>query len=149
MIDFPYLLVLWGGCSITYINNIFPTYATRTRGTLGSSSLRIRIFIFYQRQVGHLVCTLEEMQGCRPWGCRGCLDFSRSVNPISTRRGRLCPPNNAGTPGFSDLPTALKWKEIPTPNFWFSHSWMGFKNEGFQSNPDNPWSHTRQKKSYF
>ena len=35
-------------------------------------------------------------------------DFGRSVNPISTKRGRLCPPNNTGTPGFSDLPTALR-----------------------------------------
>ena len=35
--------------------------------------------------------------------------FGRSFNPISTRvgGGRLCPPNNTGTPGFSDLPTAL------------------------------------------
>ena len=30
-------------------------------------------------------------------------DFGRSVNPISTKGGRLCPPNNTGTPGFSDL----------------------------------------------
>ena len=35
-------------------------------------------------------------------------DFGRSVNPISTKGGRLCPPNNTGTPGFSDLPTALE-----------------------------------------
>ena len=34
-------------------------------------------------------------------------DFGRSVIPISTRGDRLCPPNNTGTPGFSDLPTAL------------------------------------------
>ena len=34
-------------------------------------------------------------------------DFGRSVNSISTRRGRLYPPKNAGTPGFSDIPTAL------------------------------------------
>ena len=34
-------------------------------------------------------------------------DFGRSVNPISTMRGRLCPPNNTGTPGLSGLPTAL------------------------------------------
>ena len=34
-------------------------------------------------------------------------DFGRSVNPISTKGDRLCPPNNSGTPGFSDLPTAL------------------------------------------
>ena len=33
-------------------------------------------------------------------------DF-RSVNHISTRGGRLCPPNNTGTPGLSGLPTAL------------------------------------------
>ena len=27
--------------------------------------------------------------------------------PISTKGGRLCPPYNTGTPGFSDLPKAL------------------------------------------
>jgi hypothetical protein len=39
-------------------------------------------------------------------------DFGRSVNPISTKGVRLCPPNNNGTPGFSDLPTALTVQEI-------------------------------------
>ena len=34
-------------------------------------------------------------------------DFSRSVDSISFKGGRLCPPNNTATPGFSDLPTAL------------------------------------------
>ena len=34
-------------------------------------------------------------------------DFGRSLNPTSTKGGRLCPPNNAGTSGFSYLPTAL------------------------------------------
>ena len=34
-------------------------------------------------------------------------DFGRSVNPISTKGGRLCPPNITGTPRFSDLPMAL------------------------------------------
>ena len=38
-------------------------------------------------------------------------DFGRSVNPISTKGGRLCPPNNTGTPGFSDLPTALEHQQ--------------------------------------
>ena len=34
-------------------------------------------------------------QGCRPWGCRGHPQIlCRSVNPISTRRDRLCPPNH-------------------------------------------------------
>ena len=37
-------------------------------------------------------------------------DFGRSVHPISTKGGRLCPPNIAGTPGFPDLPTALAMK---------------------------------------
>ena len=38
-----------------------------------------------------------------------CLDFGTSVNPISTRGGgRLCPNITTGTPGFSDLPTALR-----------------------------------------
>ena len=34
-------------------------------------------------------------------------DIGRSVNPISTRRGRLCPTNITGTPVFSALSTAL------------------------------------------
>ena len=44
-------------------------------------------------------------------GCAGCAmahpDFGRSVNPISTKGGRLYPSNNTGTPGYSDLTTAL------------------------------------------
>ena len=56
-------------------------------------------------------------QTCRPVvpGCARCAmahpDFGRSVNPISTRGtdyARLI--NTAGTPGFSDLPTALTCK---------------------------------------
>ena len=45
-----------------------------------------------------------------PEGVEGVMattDFGRSVNPISTKGGRLCPPNNTGTPGFSDLLTDL------------------------------------------
>ena len=34
-------------------------------------------------------------------------DFGKSVRPISTKGGRLCPQNNTGTPGFSDLSTVL------------------------------------------
>ena len=49
---------------------------------------------------------------CRPV-VPGCAmahpNFGRSVNPISTRGDRLCPPNyTTATPGFSNLPTALK-----------------------------------------
>ena len=39
-------------------------------------------------------------------------DFGRTVNPISTKGGRLCTPNNTGIPGFSDLPTALRKAEL-------------------------------------
>ena len=50
---------------------------------------------------------------CRPvvpGGAGGAMappNFGRSINPISTKGGRLCPPNDTGTSGFSDLPTAL------------------------------------------
>ena len=59
----------------------------------------------HRRHTGYVEFILTS-QACRPWGCRGCY-FGRSVNPISNKGGRLCPPNNTGTPGFSDLPTAL------------------------------------------
>jgi hypothetical protein len=45
-----------------------------------------------------------------PGGAGGAMappNFGKSVNPISTKGGSLCPLNNTGTPGFSDLPTAL------------------------------------------
>ena len=65
-----------------------------------------------------------------PGGAGGAMappDFGRPVNPISAKGGRLFPPNNTGTPGFSDLPTALhyhssivlstsKWGLAPTNN---------------------------------
>ena len=47
-------------------------------------------------------------------------DFGRSVNPISTKGDRLCPPNNTGTPGFSYLPTALQRK--PASSFHFAET---------------------------
>ena len=49
-----------------------------------------------------------------PWGAGGAMalpEFGRSVNLISTKGGRLCPPNNTGTPGFSDLPTAMNIRQ--------------------------------------
>ena len=49
------------------------------------------------------------VQACRPWAPP---DFGRSVNPISTKGGRSCPPNNTGIDGFSDLLTALSvWRK--------------------------------------
>ena len=50
----------------------------------------------------------KQAQGCRPCGCRGPPDFGRSVNPISTRGTDYAHLITTGTPGFSDLPTALR-----------------------------------------
>ena len=37
-------------------------------------------------------------------------NFGRSVNPISIRgRGRLCPPNNSGTPDFQTIQRPWSW----------------------------------------
>ena len=50
--------------------------------------------------------------GVGPWGAESAIaspDDGRSVNPIfSTRGSRLYPPNNTGSPGCSDIPTALR-----------------------------------------
>ena len=59
-----------------------------------------------------LVHAAHITKACGPWECRGfhdmaLSDFGRSVNPISTRGGRLCPLDNTGSPWFSDLPTTL------------------------------------------
>ena len=63
--------------------------------------------------LGHSTVMISLTQTIRPvvpGGAGGAMappDFGRSVNPISTMGGRLCPPNNTGTPGFSDLPVTL------------------------------------------
>ena len=49
--------------------------------------------------------TIKIDQACCPWGCRGCHILADRLT--LSRGGRLCPSNNTGTPGFSDLPTAL------------------------------------------
>ena len=42
---------------------------------------------------GHAGHEVRYIQACRPWGCQGCPPiFGRSVNPISTKGGRLCLP---------------------------------------------------------
>ena len=53
-----------------------------------------------RRKTKHSISTL--MQGCRPRGCRGCQFWQISL-PYLNQGGRLCPPNNTGTPGFSYL----------------------------------------------
>ena len=50
-------------------------------------------------------------------GAKAPSDFGRSVNPISTKGGRLYPLNNTGTPGFSALPTALSLYQSAAPSF--------------------------------
>ena len=47
-----------------------------------------------------------------PGGAMTPPNFGRSVNPISTYGGRLCPPNDTGTSEFPDLPTALPCKYL-------------------------------------
>ena len=69
------------------------------------------------------------IKGVVPGGAMATPDFGRSVNPISHQGGRLCPPNNTGTPGFSDLPTALcidrvnKLREVQC--FFFDNALIG------------------------
>ena len=49
--------------------------------------------------LGNLVLFPPEYRGVVPGGAGGAMappDFDRSVNPISTKGGRLCPPNNTG-----------------------------------------------------
>ena len=58
----------------------------------------------------YILSTYVHSRGVVPGGAGGAMappDIGRSVNPISTKGGRLCPPNDTGTPRFSDLPTAL------------------------------------------
>ena len=93
------------------------------------SKEKISLFLFclHRDRRGHLLQSLPKSRNIfhqlrmqfiynRAAGARGAEgtmtppDFGRSVDPISTRGwgwGSLCLPNNDGTPGFSDLPTAL------------------------------------------
>ena len=64
--------------------------------------LKLEFTIF--RDLYYFKVSESSIQACRTMAPP---DFVRSVNPISTMGGRLCPPNNTGTSGFSDLRTAL------------------------------------------
>ena len=59
------------------------------------------------RKMGLFKAAIVHYRPVVPGGAMAPPDFGRSVNPISTKGGRLCPPNNTGTTGFSDLPMAL------------------------------------------
>ena len=61
---------------------------------------------------------LGETRPVVPGGVGGTMappDLGKSVNPISTKGDRLCPPNNTGPQGFSDLPTALETSPRKSP----------------------------------
>ena len=66
----------------------------------------------------HISLTHQEMfinhssdyWGVVPGGAGGAMERP-DFNPISIKGGRLCLPNHTGTPGFSDLPTALDYAD--------------------------------------
>ena len=68
------------------------------------------IFCPFDLKICHLV---GRYQGCRPWGCRGSPNYGRSVNPISTRGGRLCPHINTGPLIFKLSYGPAKWLTEP------------------------------------
>ena len=67
---------------------------------------------------------IKPKRKCRPVvpGCAGCAMahpiIGRSVNPISTRGTDYAHLITTGTPGFSDLPTALSYKKQPVKKFF-------------------------------
>ena len=70
------------------------------------------IFIYYYMQLPSI--QMEDsglpLGPVIPGGAMGALappHFGRSINPISTKGGRLRPTNDTRTHGFSDLPTTL------------------------------------------
>ena len=77
---------------------------------LVSACLTLAFVICSSKRWSPAVCTSLSSRPVVPGSAGDAMappDFGRSVNPISTKGGRLCPPYNTGTPGFSDLPTAL------------------------------------------
>ena len=90
------------GCAF-FVSKIPCPGSLCTRGLTG-------MVLGWQVDAAAVSCLLE-LRPVVPGGAGGAMappDFGRWVNPISTKWGRLCPPNNTSTLGFSDLPTALK-----------------------------------------
>ena len=61
-------------------------------------------------------------------------DFGRSVNPISSKGDRLRPPNNTGTPEFSDLPMALRCKRLFQRTITHMISWAAIGKDAIFNN---------------
>ena len=90
------------GCAF-FVSKIPCPGSLCTRGLTG-------MVLGWQVDAAAVSCLLE-LRPVVPGGAGGAMappDFGRWVNPISTKWGRLCPPNNTSTLGFSDLPTALQ-----------------------------------------
>jgi hypothetical protein len=87
----------------------------------------LSFFLYVECHGCYLGVTCYDIRPVVPGGAGGAMappDFGRSVNPISINGDRLWPPNNTGTPGFSDLPTALDMTYGP---------WCIFKNFDIKS----------------
>ena len=70
-----------------------------------------KIYLLLYPSLGNLTTHIAMLQGCRPWGCREChgtpqilADQLTLFQPGGTDYAHLI---TTGTPGFSDLPTAL------------------------------------------
>ena len=93
-----------GGASSNTSNNAAPSILPKSGGAIAP------LPPFTYAPVVHY-----NYRGVVPRGAMAPSDFVRSVSSISTREGRLCPPNNTGASGFSDLPTALNLKRDSSP----------------------------------
>ena len=60
-------------------------------------------------------CPHQVLEATGVLGAMAHPDFGRSINPISTRGTDYAHLITTGTPGFSDLPTALHIKESRMP----------------------------------
>ena len=73
----------------------------------------MRLFLLHTYLLVHSRSIQNQSEPSRPV-VPGCAvahpDFGRSVNPISTGGTDYAHLITAGTPGFSDLPTALYWQ---------------------------------------
>ena len=94
-------------------NRISNIFLWRTHELFIGSSVKSRLWFnlslpplyIYNLERSCCQChSTSAMKDCRPVVPGGAPpNFDRSVNPISTKRGRLCPPNNTAPPNFHNL----------------------------------------------
>ena len=104
----------WAG--MERVNNIVWSHLWMTLPPISSNFLVVGTHLPCQlwnaqdfRRSQQIQHALQLLRGVVSGGTMAPPDFGRSVNPISTIKSRSCSPNNTGTPGFSDLPTALNY----------------------------------------